>query len=409
MDLARRSLALSPRLLAAAPHRLLFFVGAANVLLAMLWWTLWLVAERWHAFALPQPPIPAGWVHALVMQYQVLTPFMFGFLLTVFPRWMSQPPLERRHYVPVGLGLLGGQALTLAGALGYPDLLRAGVLLTLVGWLVAWSFLLRVLWRDEKTTWHAISCAVALMIGAFGLALILAYLGTGDARLAFAAIKLGGFGLLLPIYVTVCHRMIPFFASNVVQGYRPWRPMAALAAFWALALTHLGLELVHAYAALWLADLPLAALCAALLWRWWPRGAAMPALLRVLFLGFAWLPLTFALYAGQSLWFSATGDFVLGRAPQHALFVGYFGSLLVAMVTRVTQGHSGRPLELGGVAAFAFATVQLVALVRIAAEVAPDAPAWQALAAAGWLLAFLPWVLRSGWIYLTPRADGQPG
>jgi len=249
---------------------------------------------------------------------------------------------------------------------------------------------------------------VALTIGAFGLVLILVYLGNGDARFAFVAIKLGSFGLLLPIYVTVCHRMIPFFASNVVPGYQPWRPMAALAAFWVLALAHLGLELVHAYAVLWLVDLPLMALCALLLWRWWPRGA-MPALLRVLFLGFAWLPLAFALYAAQSLWFRATGDFLLGRAPQHALFVGYFGSLLVAMVTRVTQGHSGRPLELGGVATFAFVIVQLVAVARIVAEVAPDAPAWQALAAFGWLVAFAPWVLRSAWITLTPRVDGQLG
>ena len=27
----------------------------------------------------------------------------------------------------------------------------------------------------------------------------------------------------------------------------------------------------------------------------------------------------------------------------------------------------------------------------------------------GWLAAFLPWVVRSAWIYLTPRADGKPG
>ena len=33
----------------------------------------------------------------------------------------------------------------------------------------------------------------------------------------------------------------------------------------------------------------------------------------------------------------------------------------------------------------------------------------QKLAAAGWLLAFLPWVLRSLSIYLHPRADGRPG
>ena len=88
----------------------------------------------------------------------------------------------------------------------------------------------------------------------------------------------------------------------------------------------------------------------------------MPALLRVLFLGFAWLPIAFALYAWQSAWFAMTGEFVLGRAPAHALFIGFFGSLLVAMVTRVTQGHSGRPLVLGGVAAIAFVIVQLVAV-----------------------------------------------
>jgi uncharacterized protein involved in response to NO len=35
--------------------------------------------------------------------------------------------------------------------------------------------------------------------------------------------------------------------------------------------------------------------------------------------------------------------------------------------------------------------------------------AWQALAAAGWLLAFAPWVLRSLRIYGTPRVDGRPG
>jgi uncharacterized membrane protein SirB2 len=72
------------------------------------------------------------------------------------------------------------------------------------------------------------------------------------------------------------------------------------------------------------------------------------------------------------------------------------------MVTRVTQGHSGRPLVLGGVAATAFVIVQLVAVMRVVAELVPDALAWHAAAGLGWLLAFLPWVLRSSWIYLTP-------
>src|SRR6185295_15211542 len=143
-------------------------------------------------------------------------------------------------------------------------------------------------------------------------------------------------------------------------------------------------------------------------WRNWPRST-MPPLLRVLFAGYAWLPIAMALFAVQSAWFAATGGFVLGRAPAHALFIGFFGSLLVAMVTRVTQGHSGRPLALGRVAGFAFVAIQCVAVLRIAAEMLPDAPLWQAMAAGGWLLAFAPWVLRSARIYLTPRADGRPG
>src|SRR5690606_6552680 len=70
--------------LAQAPHRLLFFVGACNVLLAMLWWAAWLAATRWQLWPMPQPSPYAGWLHAFVMQYQVLPSFIFGFLLTVF-------------------------------------------------------------------------------------------------------------------------------------------------------------------------------------------------------------------------------------------------------------------------------------------------------------------------------------
>src|SRR5690606_2777091 len=138
----------------------------------------------------------------------------------------------------------------------------------------------------------------------------------------------------------------------------------------------LWLELRHAYAWSWIVDLPLMALGAWLLWNWLPRGGRSPALLKVLFVGFAWFPIAFGMYALQSIWFAATSEFILGRGPAHALFVGFFGSLLVAMVTRVTQGHSGRPLVLGPVAGFAFVIVQIVATTRVLAEIAPDALAW---------------------------------
>jgi len=397
------------RLLAAAPHRFMFFIGATNVLMAMLWWTLWLLDARYQWFGLAQPAIPAGWMHAIVMQYQVLPPFIFGFLLTVFPKWMNQPSLSRWHYVPVGIGLFGGQLLTLIGLFGFPHLLHLGLLQTTAGWIAGLVFLLGLLWREKQTTWHAVSCAAALCLGLTGLLLVLAYEYTGNARLMYAAIKFGSFGLLLPIYFTVCHRMLPFFASVVIPGYKMVRPFWALALFWCLILLHLSLELMHGYAWLWLPDIALAVLAASLLWQWRIQKAKAPALLKVLMVGFAWLPIAMTLYAIQSAWFISTGEFILARAPAHALFVGFFGSLLVAMVTRVTQGHSGRPLELGRVAAFAFIVIQITAVLRVVAEVLPDALLWQGVAGILWLFAFVPWVFRSSWIYLTPRVDGQTG
>lgn len=399
---------LDARLLTAAPHRLMFFAGAGNVLLAMVWWTFWLINARWPVVNMPQLAIPAGWMHALIMQYQVLPSFIFGFLLTVFPRWMDLPAFSRWHYVPVGFGLLAGQALTLASLFGFEHLLFMGWLLTLAGWLTGASYLAMLLWRDPNTTWHAISAFIALLFGLIGIGLVFVYLFSRDVHWMFASIKFGGFGLLLPVYFTVCHRMLPFFAGTALPGYRVIRPMWALALFWLLAMLHLGMELTHSYAWLWLTDLPLAVLSAWLLWHWWPRQR-MPALLAVLMLGFAWLPIAALLYGLQSLWLQNAGEFILGRAPAHALFIGFFGSLLVAMVTRVTQGHSGRPLQLGNTAAFAFITVQIVAVIRLGAELVSDALLWHSAAGLLWLLAFLPWAVRSLWIYLTPRADGQPG
>lgn len=402
------AIGLSPRLLGQAPHRLMFFIGASNVLLAMLWWAAWLVAARWPMYAMPQPQPYAGWLHAFVMQYQMLASFIFGFLLTVFPRWMGLREFERWRYVPVGLGLFGGQLMTLLGALGWSAGIVVGLAMTLGGWVATLVTLAPLLWREQGKTWHARSCFAALLLGFAGLLAWTAYVLGASPIWAFASIKLGTFGLLLPVYATVAHRMFPFFAGNVVPDYKPWRPLWLLAAVWTLALAHLALELVHAYAWLWLVDVPLFFLTATLCIRWWPRGTK-PGLLMVLFLGLAWLPMAFALYSAQSLAYLLTGVYALGRAPAHALFVGFFGSVLVAMVTRVTQGHSGRALVMPKVAWYAFAAIQLVALLRIGAEFADDDMRWQAIAAVGWLVALAPWVARIGRIYLSPRKDGKPG
>lgn len=222
------------------------------------------------------------------------------------------------------------------------------------------------------------------------------------------AVKLGTFGFSAIIFFTVAHRMFPFFATNVVANYEPWRPMWLLGAVWAATVVRLSLAIANAHDWLWAPDAALLALATFATWSWWPRGAK-PALLAVLFFGLAWLPIAMALYVIDDVSYAANGVFVLGRAPAHALLVGFFGSVLVAMVTRVTQGHSGRPLVMPTTAWFAFCAIQIVTLVRIAGELTRDPFAWFAVAALAWLVAFAPWVARLARIYLAPRADSKPG
>lgn len=401
---------LQPGLLSAAPHRLLFLVGAAQLMLAMTWWTAWLAAASGWIPELAAPGAPPGWLHALLMQFQVFPSFMFGFLMTVFPRWMNQQAVPRALFLPTGIGLAAGQVLVLLGAWGVPaagiPLVFIGVITTLIAWCVGLVALWRPLWGDAARTPHAVSAFAGMFVGAGGVLAFALFLGGGDPRWVLAAIKLGTFGLLLPVYLTVLHRMLPFFAAGAVRGHVPWRtpPAASLGVVWVLCLAHLLLELVHYYAWLWVVDLPFAAVTAWWLWRNWPRGP-MPSLMRVLLVGAAWIPLALLLYAGQSAWFAWTGEFAMGRAPAHALFIGAFGSVLVAMVTRVTHGHSGRPLSLGVIPAIAFIGLQLAAVMRLAGEWL--GLEWQALAALAWLLALAPWILRSGAIYLAPRIDGK--
>jgi len=392
----------------AAPHRLLFLGGAVAVLLSMAWWAVELGAGS-LGIDLPQPSIPPAWAHAMLAQYGMLPPFMLGFLLTVFPRWLGRPPLRVRHYLPLFVLQFGGYLLAVTGLLDRPRVMLAGFVLMLAALVLALGLLGGMLRAAGTRVQHAQSCFLALLLGALGEAAFVAYLLGAPWWWAMLAIQVGTFGFLLPMFVSVCHRMIPFFSANVVPGYRMLRPRWSLPLLWGLLLGHLALSLAHGFAWLWVVDAPLTLVLAWHAWAWQPWLAMRPGLLAVLHVAFAWLPLAFLLFTLQSAVLAATGIYVLGRAPLHALAIGFFGSMLVAMVTRVTQGHSGRPLRMGGAAWFGFATLQAVAAARIIAALGVDRELWLLLSAGGWLLAFAPWVARSAWIVLTPRADGAEG
>ena len=396
--------------LAAAPHRLMFLAGATAVLASMTWWALVLAGWRW-GWPMPQPapPVPAGWAHAAMLTFGMLPMFVVGFLLTVLPRWLDRPALTRRAFVPVFAGTFGGYLIAQAGLLGLHAVFVSGLVLMLAGHATAFVVLSRVLRASLRHDQHARSVLVALAIGLVAQALFLAFALGAPAALATASIELGVIGLLLPVYFTVCHRMIPFFSANVVPGYRIVRPAWSLPLMWLLLAVHIACTLAAAPRWRWLADAPLFALFAWHVMAWQPWKARRPGLLVVLHVAVAWLPVAFALYAWHSLAMFLDLPGVPARLPVHVLTIGYFGSMLVAMVTRVTHGHSGRPLAMGLVPSITFVAVQGVLLLRIAAEFVRDPGAWLAFAALAWLIAFLPWVLRSAMIYLTPRADGQPG
>ncbi|MCB1553235.1 MAG: NnrS family protein [Xanthomonadales bacterium] len=395
-------------LLPIRPHRLLFAAGAVNLCLSMAWWAVALFSLRWGLAAMPQTPLYSGWVHAFVWPYFVLAPFLFGFLLTVFPRWMSLTDYTRWDYVPIALGLASGQLLVLGAPWLGGAAMQVGLLFGAAAWLFGWLRLLDRLRQDRTACWHARSAALAIAAGVLGMVLLLLHGWTGELRWMTGAIKLGLFGVLLPLYLTVAHRMFPFFANSVDRSYVMWRPTGLLGMFWGYCFAHGVLDWIGAARWLWMVDLPMALCMATVLRRWWPK-AGSPLILRALFLGMLWLPTANLLFAAQSLIDVLWNVGMLGRAPTHALTIGLFGSLLIAMVTRVSRGHSGRMLEMGPIDRAAFFAMHALAASRIAAELGGDPLAWSAWLAVAWVLVIMPWMAQGLFFWSTPRVDGKPG
>ena len=100
----------------------------------------------------------------------------------------------------------------------------------------------------------------------------------------------------------------------------------------------------------------------------------------------------------------------LQHSPLHALTMGYLGCTLVAMITRVAAGHSGRPLAVDGLAWALYLLLQAAVLARVAAALWPAAATALTLAAiAAWAVACSTWALRYGGWMGRPRVDGRPG
>ena len=395
----------------AAAHRVMFLPGALQGVLVMLWWLLDLESRRSGGSGLGAGGLPGPALHAWSMLYGFFPFFIFGFLFTAAPNWLDGPAIPRSAYLASGLLMALGVLLVHAGVF-LPDLLLPGLAAHLLGWSVAVSALVRTLLgappQDKR---HAGIMTAAAALGGLGDALFLAWTASDFPDALPFAIAVGLWGFLTPTFLTVCHRMIPWFTSRIVANYVMIRPYGPLWALLAGCLAHPVLQLSGHGELAWLADLPMAALVFWFSVRWGvARGVRQVRLLAMLHIAFLWAGLAFALFGLASLAGFAGLAWNAGQAPLHALGIGFFSSMLIGMASRVSLGHSGRKLEADGLTWGLFWLLQGVALLRMAPDLLPRLPAGLiTLAGLLWLLAFGLWAWRYAPVTWRPRVDGKAG
>lgn len=135
-----------------------------------------------------------------------------------------------------------------------------------------------------------------------------------------------------------------------------------MAHFWMLARG--GFELVAGGVLLWLAQV------------WGLTQSLKNRLLAMLHFGFLWLGLALALGGAAQILGLLQDAPVLSLGSLHALTMGCLGSLMLAMVTRVSCGHSGRAQVADRIAWTLFWLVQLATLLRITAAAQSTWASW---------------------------------
>ena len=397
--------------MAAAPHRSLFLAGALQGVLTVVWWVFDLTGRYGLAGTMTNWSVSPTWAHAFLMIYGFFPFFIFGFLFTTYPNWMNGDKVRPREYVMTCAAMAAGVMLFYAGLLTHKAISIAGVELMLAGWSVAVYVLFRILLttpaQDKR---HARVTSVALLMGWLGVAAYLAWLVTDSPVVLNFARHAGIWFFLLPIVLTVSHRMIPFFSSRVLDNYEMVRPFWMLWLMLAGIAAHGSLQWLELAAYLWIVDLPLAACAGYLSYRWGFQRSFQVSLLAVLHVSFAWLGVAMALYGLQSLIYFVSGTMLLGLAPLHAIGIGFFSGMILAMASRVTIGHSGRPLELDRFTWLLFLGFQATAVLRILADIVPaGAPLFYVTAGLVWLACFGLWAGKFAPIYWRARVDGKVG
>jgi uncharacterized protein involved in response to NO len=393
------------------PHRWAFVVGAVLLVVLAAWWAgVLALAGGGRPPALGLAPAEA---HGLAMSFGFMPSFFAGFLFTTAPKWLRRAPLPARALAPTLALQAAGWAVFLVGvhapAPRAAALAALGLAAAACGWSLAWGRLVLLLRASRGADRaHLGLVAAAGAVGAAAMGTAAAALALGAQPLVRAAVHAGLWIFVGGTFAATAHRMVPFLGAALpaLDERRPHALLHALTALFALEGTSAALAALGrlpppaaqgALAALEAAaGAGLIALCA----RWHRVQGSRVRFVAMLQAAFGWLGLAFLL-AGASHALAAAGGGVrsLGAVPLHAYTMGFLGTVMLAMISRVACGHAGRTVVADDVLWGLFLVLQAAGLARVGGGVlatlgAPGA-AWLVLAAAvAWAGAWLAWASR---------------
>ena len=376
----------------SAGFRPFFLLGALWSAIAV---PVWLAAYV-HGYAPSAMPAMIWHAHEMIYGYALAT--VAGFLLTAIPNWTGRLPLRGAPLAALAaLWLAGRAALVLSATLGA----AAAMLIDLAFTAALMAAVTRELVAGRNFRNLPMVAALALLFAGNLLvhlqALEVAYTAALGNRLGIAT--------LAALIALVGGRIVPSFTRNWLVRMRPEVAPPASPSKLDLAC----LVAIVAGLAAWTGfpDSPIAsvmemvagAAAAIRLSRWRGLATLREPLLVVLHLGYGWLAFGLALLGlnGFFGWLPPT-------AGMHALTVGAVGTMTLAVMTRASLGHSGRPLTAGAGTSTIYILVTLAALLRLAAPLAgAQVVLVTSLAGLAWTGAFALFAALYGPLFLRRR------
>jgi uncharacterized protein involved in response to NO len=235
-------------------------------------------------------------------------------------------------------------------------------------------------------------------------------LATDDPMLSRIALR-AALDLVLVLITIIGGRIVPAFTGNALRAAGA---DVALRSSKLVERLVIGLMLAYGVSDIVAGDGRVTAVVAALaaavqLWRlsgWQGWRTGSQPIVWVLHVAYAWLPVGLALRAAWLF-----GGFGWAVHWQHALGAGAAAMMILAVMTRASLGHTGRPLQVPASIAAAYALLAASVLVRVfGPQVLPlDYAKVVLLAGVLWSVAFVVYLAVYTPILLRPRVDGKPG